>query len=240
MQTRTDRINYPLIDSEALWQGEAPESGLSTPESKDSLATRIEMTDTPILVTPGKENISESGPTNGIYFRDRERRGLVTPARTPSDILLRGPLYAGSSDEDDSGSNRSSGAGTNRAVPAPELLKQSAVPTQTGSVCMETFESNFGELQGNRDHMQKQIAYHKARQEAINKSIQDFQTKMNKLLVWHKEQETELSVRLGFPVGGCGGWDSSSRSSSSGGSGRLRRGRSKLSERLYAAIDNSN
>jgi chromosome segregation ATPase len=105
---------------------------------------------------------------------------------------------------------------------------------------METFESTLGELQGTRDYMQKQIAHHKARQEAIKKSILDFETKMNKLLVWHKEQETELSVRLGFPAGGCGGSDSSSRSSSSGGSGRLRRGRSKLSERLYAAIDNSN
>ena len=71
------------------------------------------------------------------------------------------------------------------------------------------------------DGLQKRLDYHQERQRVIRQSISDFEAKMTELLDWHKGQERMLLSQLP-----C----NSSRTS-------FRRGRSKLSERLYEAID---
>ena len=70
--------------------------------------------------------------------------------------------------------------------------------------------------------LQKKLEYHRERQAAIRASIHEYEAKMTGLLDWHRDQERILVQ---------GDVHSSSSRSS------LRRGRSKLSERLYEAID---
>ena len=65
---------------------------------------------------------------------------------------------------------------------------------------------------------------------AIPDGTAEYEAKMTELMNWHREQERDILIRLT-------GEPSTGSSSSSRGSTRLRRGRSKLSERLYAAIE---
>ena len=81
----------------------------------------------------------------------------------------------------------------------------------------------------NRDELMRQLEYHRHRQDAIRTAIQEFERKMGNLLDWHKEQESIIHLRMLNEVGGC----------ATGRSSGLRRGHSRLRERLYAAIDHS-
>jgi hypothetical protein len=80
-----------------------------------------------------------------------------------------------------------------------------------------------------RAELLRQLAYHRVRRDAIHKSVEQFEEKMKELMDWHKEQESFILLQLQGDEG---------HSSNGRGSG-LRRGRSKLSERLYSAIDQS-
>ena len=216
MHNRPDRICYPPVDPETLWQGVSSESTPSSPDSTMDIKDCPDITSTPVIGTsPGADEPFDSAQRGTCYFKRREIGGLVTPAQTPSDILFRGPLYVGSSDEERSGRSSGSSDGSNLLTPlklnmaglnrAPELLS----------------------LRGGADH--DQLAYHRARQEAIRESISEFTRKMTQLLDWHREQERELLHRIDVQ---------STRSASS--EPPLRRGRSKVRERLYAAISQGN
>lgn len=94
---RPDRINFPQVASEVLWE----EISSDTPSSFDGSNPFTNPSEngkffrtlhTPLISSPrSAERISS--PQVPQYFRDREYNDLVTPARTPSDILRRGPLY---------------------------------------------------------------------------------------------------------------------------------------------------
>ena len=205
MQNRSDRINFPEIDSESLWKGVTAESIPFTPErlgysdlSSVLSASRDDFAHTPVIVSPSTETQPDS---ESVYFHTRERLGLITPARTPSDILRRGPLYE-SSDEEGRTISESASASS------PRKVKDQHEP-------IESFTRT-------------QIKYHQERQKVIVKSIEDYQSKMTKLLIWHKEQETMFRQKLDSPISQTGNSAPS-----------LRRARSKVSERLYAAISAS-
>lgn len=80
-----------------------------------------------------------------------------------------------------------------------------------------------------RAELLRQYAYHRVRQDAIQKAVKQFEEKMKELLDWHNEQESFILLQL----------QSYESHGSSGRRSGLRRGRSKLSERLYSAIDQS-
>jgi hypothetical protein len=95
---RPDRINFPQVASEELWE----QVSNDTLSPVDSLsegfghaakhASFSPVINTPLLVSPQMVG-HISSPEFPQYFRYRECNDLVTPARTPSDILRRGPLY---------------------------------------------------------------------------------------------------------------------------------------------------
>jgi hypothetical protein len=160
----------------------------------------------------------------------------VTPPKTPSDILKRGPLYEESNGSENSEISDSSNEAEKHHV-APELLvHRSKFPSQSTSSALSYLDREQKGIPFRSRAVEHQIEYHRIRQEAISRSIIDFETKMKKLLQWHCDQERMLQTAKKQECSGRSG-----RSSSSGSSSTLRRGRSKLSEKLYAAIDsNSN
>ena len=207
MQARTDRIHFPPVDPEALWKNVPDAPSPSTPSRCGTKLRQGTIEQVPILSTPlqGSPALSDSQGRN--YFKSRELAGLVTPARTPSDILLRGPLYVDSSED----------GGT--PLSAVDVHEEAPVP----------FSSDSDTSEANRSDLLSQAAHHRERQEAIRAAIKEYEAKMTELLEWHREQERELLSRAAETSTGS--------SASSQGSARLRRGRSKLSERLYAAIE---
>ncbi len=109
MQTRKDRIQFPAVISSELWGTDALRESVYGEEIMDvpKFGTPPSGTcKTPHLVTP--DDLVHRGAEE--YFKTRERLGLVSPPRTPSDILRRGPLFE--SDDSDSSEDR-------RQVPPP-------------------------------------------------------------------------------------------------------------------------
>jgi hypothetical protein len=197
MQSASIRSAPAGIDSESLWKGVDLEAYPSTPDKIFSADLKTLFEKTPVIATP-EHRLQDIKSVERNYFHAREQAGLVTPARTPSDILYRGPLYQDTSDEGD----------------VAESLEGTRAPSPILQV--PRGESEFSQ----------QLEYHRERQAAIKQSIADFERKMTQLVDWHKQQEESILSRM---------------SSQSSKSSSLRRGRSKLSERLYAAIDfNSN
>lgn len=101
MQNRKDRIHFPAVVPEELWGSVAMREAMygdQPPELTEFGTPPRGSCKTPKLLTP-EESLRNDG---GEYFRLRERMGLVTPPRTPSDILRRGPLF----ESEDSDSSR--------------------------------------------------------------------------------------------------------------------------------------
>ena len=232
MQERADRINFPSIDSELLWGGVCEGSVDPTPRG---VVTKPDMISTPSLGSPDKDNLTILEKSGGGYFQDREKRGIVTPAKTPSDILRRGPLYAESDGSDLDQHSVGSEVSEHMYAVADLTNHKACLTTQSTSPDRSGSKGSLNRPPFGSPTTEKQILYHRHRQEAIRKSMLDFETKMTKLLLWHRDQERILMGEKTTMEGpGCSG-----RSSSSGSSCTLRRGRSKLSEKLYAAIDNN-
>lgn len=205
MQNRTDRINFPPVVDEELWKDVSPSSKpFTVPElACVPMSPKNVSHETPVIATPHADSPCVNDDNEDNYFKRRELQGLITPARTPSDILYRGPLYASSSEED-----------------CGEVSR----PTSPGSFPDDGHLVPHAET--NETH--EKLLYHRQRQMAIKQSLSEFTAKMTNLLEWHKEEELALLAQLHTT-------DPSSGSMSSRSS--LRRGRSKLSERLYEAID---
>jgi hypothetical protein len=208
MENRQDRINFPPVDSESLWTGISP--------VRDEVKKRVPQVSTE-LCTPDICSPRDLSPcdvnSQGVnFFKARELAGLITPARTPSDILYRGPLYQSSSDEESAETSR---------PPTPV----SPIGEKTEAIIKKA-SLDFNRESSSDIH--SQLLFHRSRQEAIKGSIADFESKMSSLLDWHREQERELLIRLNSAAPSTG---------SCSGRSSLRRGRSKLSERLYEAID---
>jgi len=105
--TRRDRIHFPAI-SQAMWEC-SPHDPFGTPEVEDALSPGGLVGWTPASFEMSRldpQSCSvEEGKGVDAYFADRERRGLLTPARSPSDLMRRGSLF----DPNHSGSSQNSG-----------------------------------------------------------------------------------------------------------------------------------
>ena len=99
---RPDRINFPIWKDEEVWGSGSP-SGITQFYNIASPDPRLRKFRQPddLEELQIEDSVVSVPIESAEFFRDRERRGLVTPARTPSDILKRGPLYV-SSDFSDS------------------------------------------------------------------------------------------------------------------------------------------
>jgi hypothetical protein len=150
---------------------------------------------------------------------------LETPRRGSATSLSnehqRTPFIATSCDESPTDNllkfRQRAGLITPAATPS-DILQQG--PLYATSSDEESYEAPQSAEVG-MEELHKRIEYHQERQRVIEKSILEFEEKMRGLLDWHKNQEMIHSSLLQTYA---------SRSS-------LRRGRSKLSERLYEAID---
>ena len=222
MQNRADRIHFPQVDSESLWKDVCTSEVLLSPGRSNVSRITVEASNvahSPLIITPGMDSphCIHQEEQGVAYFKERERNGIVTPAKTPSDILRRGPLYAESSASD------------------TDILSHIAVSPNVVS-CSGLLPFAGNTTSDEVDHIRKQIQFHQDRQGAIEKSILEFEKKMRALLDWHKDQEL-INTNL---LESCEHRDQLSSSDGSTRSGsRQRRGRSRLSERLYAAIDSS-
>ena len=216
MQSRTDRIHFPIVDPDILWSDVPDVPSPVTPESGSMRDENRIFDRTPILSTPIQPSPALFDSQSRNYFKNRELAGLVTPARTPSDILFRGPLYAGSSECEDAESRSCLG------TPLSSVGARETTPL--------AFSGDSDVSEGGRADLERKLTHHRERQEAIRDAIKEYEAKMTELMNWHREQERDILIRLT-------GEPSTGSSSSSRGSTRLRRGRSKLSERLYAAIE---
>jgi len=200
---RQDRINFPEINTEEIWGTvNRVEETYSSPDRINAFREEAFSSPpdfysrTPILISPIPEiRREEDVRSSSNYFRDREFQGLITPAKTPSDILLRGPLYESSGDDPQS---------------CPESVGDSPCRTSTGSTPTQ-------------DILENRIQFHRERQQAIRQSIAEYERKMSELLHWHQDQETKYMQKL---------------VNKENMAPRVR-GRSKLSEKLYAAIARS-
>mmetsp|Transcript_37425 Transcript_37425/g.67622 ORF Transcript_37425/g.67622 Transcript_37425/m.67622 type:complete len:587 (+) Transcript_37425:76-1836(+) len=112
---RSDRIAFPAF-TQATW--DCPEEdSFGTPRSEVSLLKRG------AGWTPGTEEPSwlirteerSAGRRDG-YFAEREHKGLLTPAGTPSDVMQRGPLF----DPDASGFSSRKTSPETPLEPSPE------------------------------------------------------------------------------------------------------------------------
>lgn len=181
MQSRTDRIDFPPIDSEELWDGVAVNSFIMSPVPASFRDSDYKFPKTPVIsLTPNPSSVRKTG--SGNYFRERERDGMVTPARTPSDILFRGPLYVNSSCEEDSNESLHEKDPPVRLNLGPEI-----VDDLRGDLKSED-ESEDNE----RSEKELRVEYHRERQAAIRKAITEFEKKMTGLLDWHKEREEAI------------------------------------------------
>lgn len=181
MQSRIDRIDFPPIASEELWDGVASQSFLMSPVPASFRDSDYKFTKTPVIsLTPNPSSVRKTG--NGDYFRERERDGMVTPAHTPSDILFRGPLYVNSSCEEDSNESLQEEDPSVRLNLGPEI-----VDDLRGDLKSEEESEN-----DEKSEKERRVEYHRERQAAIRKAITEFEKKMTGLLDWHKEQEVAI------------------------------------------------
>eukprot|EP00439_Symbiodinium_sp_Y106_P080950 s367_g19.t2 len=90
---RADRRSFPVI-TELMWQCKAG----TPPDSKSRHSSPIPTE----WLAAGEELSWHRGAEHprraDEFLADRQRRGLITPAKTPSDILKRGPLFDPDSD----------------------------------------------------------------------------------------------------------------------------------------------
>lgn len=95
---RPDRIDFPRVTSDELWEkvSEGTNSSSCSPLNtlNEAISKRgsVDALCTPMVMSPERLILASSSEIPN-YFRYREENNLVTPARTPSDILRRGPLY---------------------------------------------------------------------------------------------------------------------------------------------------
>eukprot|EP00931_Biecheleriopsis_adriatica_P065072 TRINITY_DN39695_c0_g1_i1.p1 TRINITY_DN39695_c0_g1~~TRINITY_DN39695_c0_g1_i1.p1 ORF type:complete len:602 (-),score=69.45 TRINITY_DN39695_c0_g1_i1:17-1822(-) len=117
---RSDRIAFPAF-TQATW--DCPEDdSFGTPRSDTSYVSPLSRGQRRSGWTPGTaDDLSwqtrtdeRSGQPVDGFFAERERRGLLTPAGTPSDVMQRGPLF----DPDASGSSKFSSRRCSPATPA--------------------------------------------------------------------------------------------------------------------------
>ena len=185
MQSRPDRIDFPPVDPDELWKDVSPSQVIAPlvdlQSSHDS--QKDSPKGTPIIATPHANSPVFGEGSGDNFFKARQLAGLITPARTPSDILYRGPLYASSSEED--------------CCEGSRLTSPGSSPRETNT------------------ELHNRLQYHRERQAAIKQTLSDFNSKMSNLIEWHKHQEQAISSQLNT----------------------LPRGRSKLCERLYEAIE---
>merc|ERR1719265_770793 len=129
-----DRVHIPELTSDA-WEiaPDVPGNGIhGTPARSDGRSPSDKKSLDSNVYSPGWTPASSGWSRLSVgeretkqaeaeaYFHDRERRGLLTPAQSPSDFMRRGPLY----DPDDSSS--SSGG------PSPFLLSMGEDPSVVG------------------------------------------------------------------------------------------------------------
>lgn len=97
MQNRSDRIHFPQVSSHELWECVDVGYGTQTPE-------RVRLHG--FGMKSSREGINEVHESvdfmsQSKYFEWRERAGIMTPAKTPSDILRRGPVFVDESDSEE-------------------------------------------------------------------------------------------------------------------------------------------
>eukprot|EP00930_Biecheleria_cincta_P042187 TRINITY_DN29015_c0_g1_i1.p1 TRINITY_DN29015_c0_g1~~TRINITY_DN29015_c0_g1_i1.p1 ORF type:complete len:635 (+),score=78.06 TRINITY_DN29015_c0_g1_i1:20-1924(+) len=125
---RADRIAFPAF-SQSTWDCPDDDS-FGTPRSEASLPTHAVGSGWTPGTAEGHSWLTrtEDGSGRGVdgYFAERERRGLLTPAGTPSDLMQRGPLF----DLDGSSSGFSS---RKTGSPTPAALSPEPVPDGSSS-----------------------------------------------------------------------------------------------------------
>lgn len=168
MNYRNDRIHYPPIISEDLWKcpslpfsDNTSSNGISRFGAKGSgVAKSMEVMTSPVR---GSSDRMHSSKSTTQYFEFRERAGIMTPAKTPSDILRRCPIYMSSTDSD-----------------ALSHIGDALVSPSQSEGC----ESSLGVA-----YLQEQIAFHSARGAVIEAAMLEFEGRMRKLRDWHRDQE---------------------------------------------------
>mmetsp|Transcript_107738 Transcript_107738/g.343882 ORF Transcript_107738/g.343882 Transcript_107738/m.343882 type:complete len:861 (+) Transcript_107738:110-2692(+) len=111
---RSDRIAFPeMVD--ALWECPRDDSfGTPTSDTFPAAGTSFEKAGGRSAWTPGSGQTRSSllswsaGSHADAYFADRERLGLLTPARSPSDLMKRGGLLLDGSSSSAASSSRGS------------------------------------------------------------------------------------------------------------------------------------
>lgn len=111
---RSDRIAFPeMVD--ALWECPCDDSfGTPTSDTFPAAGTSFEKAGGRSTWTPGSGQTRSSllswsaGSHADAYFADRERLGLLTPARSPSDLMKRGGLLLDGSSSSAGSSSRGS------------------------------------------------------------------------------------------------------------------------------------
>jgi len=133
---RADRLHFPAM-TKAMWECPADDS-FSTPETAGQLphegAAGLSGTPPPGW-TPSSQDFvwltpRRAGDGRGVdaFFSERERRGLLTPARSPGDFMRRGSLF-------DPCATGSSSHSSQRARSASEL---GLTPGSVSDVCTPT------------------------------------------------------------------------------------------------------
>ena len=104
MQNRPNRIHFPEVNSNTLWLSGDQSQEIQTPGKLQRGVFPFAGNDisAEILVSPIQESTRFMHPnTADKYFEWREEAGLLTPAKTPSDILRRGPVFLDETDVDE-------------------------------------------------------------------------------------------------------------------------------------------
>mmetsp|Transcript_23783 Transcript_23783/g.44938 ORF Transcript_23783/g.44938 Transcript_23783/m.44938 type:complete len:433 (-) Transcript_23783:242-1540(-) len=92
---RADRVNFPTLD-ESTWRTDPFCSPLSPSDSINSVNALSPASKGWKGWTPASDEPSCHRArrwTADKYLADRQRRGLITPAKTPSDVMKRGALF---------------------------------------------------------------------------------------------------------------------------------------------------
>ena len=177
MQNRTDRIHFPVVDSVELWDGVTTNiSSLCSPIRESPRVFVPAVSGSPVFSTTPQQ-MSNNDPDAPMYFKDREREGLVTPAKTPSDILFRGPLFGSSSVDEESG---------NEEYP-PIRIHLGQEPNTAKNESL-----GLSDQIGCRPDWEKRVEYHRDRQRSIRRSISEYERKMSRILNWHVEEEKRI------------------------------------------------
>ena len=176
MENRSDRIHFPTVDADELWSGVKVNSPLISPVDEEKTEPLFEIACTPIISSTPFSSSEEDGVE---YLKHREREGLVTPAKTPNDILFRGPLFVGGVSDAESD--------------VSDEINSPAICSNLGRELLEKaphVEIFRGETAGMwMSEIDSKIVYHRERQVAIVKAIEDYTRKMTDLLNWHRSQE---------------------------------------------------